>query len=229
MKGEKRQKMASTDGNKGELKRISSSIPLETVKDDLEGLRQRALDLGASMAEIIPAGWVEVDERVRLKCRVPLCGHYGKNAHCPPNGPDVELIRRVVTRFNWAVLFALDVIPVADYTDRAQQKARAGWFRKNLEIAGEVETMAFGRGYYLATAFSQGSCKAALCGEADHCGVLEGKGCAHPLKSRPSMEAVGLDVFGLATRVGWEIYPIYRGVDSKAVPRALSVGIVFVC
>jgi hypothetical protein len=42
------------------------------------------------------------------------------------------------------------------------------------------------------------------------------------------MEAVGIDVYGLVTRVGWEIYPIYRSVNPAEVPRALSVGIVFV-
>jgi hypothetical protein len=43
------------------------------------------------------------------------------------------------------------------------------------------------------------------------------------------MEGSGIDVFGLVTKVGWEIYPIYRSVDPETVPRALSVGIVFVC
>jgi hypothetical protein len=42
------------------------------------------------------------------------------------------------------------------------------------------------------------------------------------------MEAVGLDVYGLAAKVGWEMYPIYDGVDSKQIPCASSVGIVFI-
>jgi hypothetical protein len=46
--------------------------------------------------------------------------------------------------------------------------------------------------------------------------------------ARPSMEGVGIDVFRLVTKVGWDIYPIYQTVDPKAVPRALTVGIVFV-
>jgi hypothetical protein len=43
------------------------------------------------------------------------------------------------------------------------------------------------------------------------------------------MESSGIDVFKPVTKVGWENYPIYRSVDPKAVPRALSVGIIFVC
>jgi hypothetical protein len=42
------------------------------------------------------------------------------------------------------------------------------------------------------------------------------------------MEAVGIDVYGLVTRVGWDIYPINRSVIAKNVTRALSVGIIFI-
>lgn len=229
MKDEVKEKRAEKTGRgAGASRRISAEIPLDVLKKDLESFKRKTLELGASMAEIIPANWVSLDERVRLKCFVPLCGYYDKNAHCPPRAPDVEFMRKALRRYNWAVLYAIDVIPVADFTDRTRYRTRSEWFRKNLEIAGEVETMAFGKGYYLAAAFSQGSCKAALCGEADGCRVLEGKGCANPLKSRPSMESVGIDVFGLVAKVGWDVYPIYRSVEAAAVPRALSVGIVFV-
>lgn len=213
---------------RGTVRRIPSSIDLKILKKDLESFRQAALELGASMAEVIPANWAKVDERVRLKCFVPLCGYYGKNAHCPPHGPDTEFMRKALGRYSWAVLYALDVVPAAEFAERGRQKTRLEWFRKNMQIAGEVETMAFASGYYLAMAFSQGSCKAALCGESDGCRVLEGKTCANPLKSRPSMESVGIDALGLVTRAGWDVYPIYRSVDPASVPRALSIGIVFV-
>jgi hypothetical protein len=42
------------------------------------------------------------------------------------------------------------------------------------------------------------------------------------------MEGLGIDVYGLVTKVGWDIYPIYRTVNPKEVPRALAVGIVFI-
>lgn len=229
MRNQGKVKQADNGGRgRGPSKRISLEIPLKVLKEDLETFRQRALELGAAMAEIIPANWVEVDERVRLKCFVPLCGYYGKNPHCPPHGPDTEFMDKALRRYSWAILYALDVMPAADFTEPARRKMRLEWYRKNLEIAGDVETMAFAKGYYLAAAFSQGSCRAALCSEADGCRVLEGKGCANPLKSRPSMESVGIDVFGLVTKAGWDVYPVYRSVDPAAVPRALSVGIVFV-
>ena len=47
----------------------------------------RARALGAGSAAPLPARAVVVDERVNLKCRVPLCASYGVNLMCPPNTP----------------------------------------------------------------------------------------------------------------------------------------------
>ncbi len=213
---------------KGPSRRFVREVPEENIREDLERLRRKALDLGASMAEIIPADWVEIDERVVLKCRVPMCPYFGKNPHCPPNNPDPDFMRRALGRYRWALLFALDVIPAAEFSDRpVQQKAGVEWTKKNMEITGTLETEAFGNGYHLAMGFCQFNCFVALC-ESKACRVLEGDRCANPLKARPSMESVGIDVFSLVTKAGWEIYPIYRSVDPEAVPRAMSVGIVFV-
>jgi len=75
--------------------------------------------------------------------------------------------------------------------------------------------------------FTGGSCRDNLCNSM-LCQVLDSGRCRFPLKARPSMEAVGIDVYGLATKVGWRIYPIYNGVDPELVPYASSVGIVFI-
>jgi predicted metal-binding protein len=211
----------------GPSKLISLKIPDKTLRADLEYFRQKALEFGASMAEIIPADWVQVDERVRLKCAIPLCPYYSKSIHCPPHTPSIDLMRKALSRYRHAIIFALDVIPAADFADRSKKQQSAKWSKKGLEIVGRLETLALGRGYYLAVGYGQASCKKALCGQ-ETCLVLDGGKCPYPLKARPSMEAVGMDVYGLVTRVGWEIYPIYRSVKTDEVPRALSVGIVFI-
>ena len=212
----------------GPSRLITLEIPDEKLERDLELFRQRAIELGASMAEIIPANWVEIDARVRLKCSIPLCPYYDKSIFCPPHGPSLELMREAVARYSRAILFAIDIIPVDEYADRSKERgAVVKWVRKCFEITGKIETMAFGNGYYLASGFSQFSCVKALCGQ-DRCSILDGGSCPYPLKARPSMEGVGIDVFGLVTKVGWDIYPIYRSVDPREVPRALSVGIVFI-
>ncbi len=213
---------------KGPSRLISLQVPYEVLKQDLENFKKKAFELGASMAEIIPASWAEVDERVRLKCSVPMCPHYGKSAYCPPNAPDIEFMRRALSKYTWAILFALDVLPATNFTDRTEQrKAGVEWTKKDMEITGRLETLAFGNGYHLAMGFCQFSCNAALCNSGD-CQVLQGNKCAHPLKARPSMEGVGIDAYRLVRKAGWEIYPVYRSVDPAAVPRALAVGIVFI-
>ncbi len=214
---------------RGVSRKISLQTPDNILKRDLETLKQEAFKLGASMAEIIPAEWVEIDERVRLKCSVPQCPYYDKNPYCPPRGPSLDLMREAIRRYTWALLFALDVIPPREFADHSiEREAVVKWGKKCFEITSRVETLAFGRGYYLAMGLGQASCLKILCGQ-ERCLVLGGGRCPYPLQSRPSMESSGIDVFRLVTKVGWEIYPIYRSVDPKAVPRALSVGIVFVC
>jgi predicted metal-binding protein len=214
---------------RGASRKISLQTSDNILKCDLETLKQEAFEFGASMAEIIPAEWVEIDERVRLKCSVPLCPYYDKNPYCPPRGPSLDLMREALRRYSWALLFALDVIPPREFADQnIEREAVVKWGEKCLEITSRVETLAFSRGYYLAMGLGQASCLKILCGH-ERCLVLGGGRCPYPLQSRPSMEGSGIDVFGLVTKVGWEIYPIYRSVDPETVPRALSVGIVFVC
>jgi len=207
---------------------IQTQISPEQIQKDLDSFKQRAGQLGASMAQVIPADWVQIDERVRLKCSIPLCPNYGKCHFCPPHTPSLELTRKALSRYGHAIVFALEITPVEHFSVRATQRhIAAEWSRKCFEIVGNLETFAFGSGYYLAMGFAQGSCRRALCGQ-DQCLVLEGRNCPFPLKARPSMEAVGIDVYGLVTRIGWNIYPIYRSVNPAEVPRALSVGILFI-
>ncbi len=214
--------------NSGTTRLISLQVPYETLREDLENFKQKALDFGASFAEIIPAKWVEIDERVRLKCAIPLCPYYGRNIYCPPHGFEPEFMRKALSRYSWAILFALNVVPVGEFADRSlEREAAVKWTKKNIEIAGRVETLAFGSGYYLALGLCQYCCLPILCHQ-ERCLVLDGGKCPYPLKARPSIEGVGIDVFRLVTKAGRDIYPIYRSVDPKLVPRALSVGIVFV-
>lgn len=213
---------------KGTARVIPTQVSEEILKADLEKYRQKALQFGASQAEIIPAQWVEIDERVRLKCMVPPCINYNRTAYCPPYGPEPEFMRKALSRFNWAVLFKHDVVPVEDFADINRyfpdgEKHQ----KKTMEIAAKIETLAFGDGYYFAVGFGAGSCRDTLCNSM-LCQLLDSGRCRFTLKARPSMEGVGIDVFGLVAKVGWQVYPVYRSVDPKLVPCAISVGVVFI-
>jgi predicted metal-binding protein len=83
-------------------------------------------------------------------------------------------------------------------------------------------------GYYLAVGFGAGSCKHTLCSQQESCAALEGKKCRFTLRARPSMEAVGIDVYKMAAEAGWEIYPIGSGAKAEDVPKGTLAGIVVV-
>jgi hypothetical protein len=40
------------------------------------------------------------------------------------------------------------------------------------------------------------------------------------------MEALGIDVFDLISKVGWMMYPLFDGPEN--IPSAISVGLVFI-
>ena len=212
---------------KGKAKVVSTQFIEEALKVNLEKYRQKALELGASQAEVIPAQWVQVDERVRLKCSIPPCPNYGRCGNCPPYTPEPEFMRKAFKRFNWAVLFETDVL-VEDFADIARYYPHGQRHQRQTdEIAGKVETMAFADGYQFAMGFGAGGCRDTFC-NGGLCHMLDSGRCPHILRSRPSMEGIGIDVFALVNRVGWKIFPIYRSVDPNLVPSAISVGIVFI-
>jgi len=69
----------------------------------------RARALGAGSAAPLPARAVVVDERVNLKCRVPLCASYGHNLMCPPNTPTAAETRAALARYSDALVVQLDI------------------------------------------------------------------------------------------------------------------------
>ncbi len=199
------------------------------IKKDLEKYGKLAKDFGAMDSKIIPAGWVKFDERVRMKCRVPRCHLYGSSPNCPPHTPDIDTMKRTMKKFRWAVFVKHDVPNTDDFVDQKKWlKGHEKHQRKIHDIVSAIESIAFNDGYYFSTGFSAGGCKTALC-SGMFCKSLDSGRCRFPLKSRPSMEGVGIDAFDLIARVGWDVYPIaseYADIDS--IKCAVSVGIIFI-
>ena len=211
----------------GTLRPFPVEVTEETLRDDLERYRRKALELGATDALVVPADWVRVDERVRLKCSIPPCPNYNRCGYCPPHAPDIDLMRRAVSRFSWGVLFKED-FPAEDVTTLERYYPRGREHQRLTdEIAARVEVQAFSEGYHLALGLGAGGCRDTLC-NGQHCQMLDSGRCRHILMARPSMEGVGIDVVNLVNRVGWTMYPIYRTMDPSSVPCGVSVGLVFI-
>jgi len=200
----------------------------DRLTEDLELYREKALELGASRAMVVKAESIPVDDRVTLKCRIPRCFGYGACAHCPPHAMKPSELRDLLRHYQWAVFFTKDVPSEVIVRDKATIKERVAAYQSIFRIVNEVESMAFYDGHYLAFGFAAGSCRHTFCGEQKSCQALAGDRCRFSLLSRPSMEAVGIDVYRMVAEAGWEIYPIGSGAKADEVPKGTLAGIIII-
>lgn len=208
--------------------KIVPEVPHDILLKDLERYRQRAIELGADDAKIITTDMILVDERVRAKCIYPKCRHYGTNANCPPHAMEIDMVRKVVSRYQYAI-FVMFKVPSEQVAgpDAVEKRLMRHGQIKNHEIVSRLEAEAFHEGYHLALGFAGGSCKSAFCQDAE-CSALKGAGCRHALRARSAMEAVGMNAFVMAAKVGWDIYPIGRATSPADVPHGTRLGLVLI-
>jgi predicted metal-binding protein len=209
------------------IRKIDLKISEVELNKDLEKYREQTINLGAKDSKIIKTDMIPIDERVALKCRIPICFGYGTSANCPPYTITPSELREVIERYRYAVFFKLEVKPDVIVRNRETILERAGAYKKIFEIVNAIESMAFYDGYYLALGFAAGSCKSTYCYKVE-CSALKGERCRHELRIRPSMEAVGIDAYKLATIVGWDIYPIGSNCNPKDIPKGSLMGIVLI-
>nr|MDO8134039.1 DUF2284 domain-containing protein [Candidatus Njordarchaeum guaymaensis] len=189
---------------------------MSQLKTDLEALCNLAKDLGATDAVSFDAKSVVVDERARLKCSVPICDDYGLNLMCPPNVMSIQTFREILAKYNHAILIQIKA-PIPPEMMRQIRKAEdvaalykstkfLDSYRKTFDpvklklgrIVHKLEARAYAFGYRFATGFIAGSCK--LCKEC--VAISSHEPCRQPFRARPSMEAVGIDVFKTAENAG---------------------------
>jgi predicted metal-binding protein len=210
------------------LDRIKMDMNEDRLRQDLEKYRERALALGATQAKIIPVAEIPVDERVTLKCQIPRCFGYGVCAHCPPHTLKPAQLKELLQQFRWAVFFIKEVPPEVIVRDKATIKERVAAYQEIFNMVSELESLAFYDGHYLAFGLGAGSCKSTFCGQEETCLALEGKRCRFSLRARPSMEAVGIDVYRMVAQAGWDIYPIGSNAKPEDMPKGTLAGIVIV-
>lgn len=195
---------------------------------DLQRYREKALELGADRACLIPVSQIPVKDAVVLKCQVPRCFGYGVCANCPPHTLKPAELREQLKNFTWAVFFTKEVPAEVIVRDKATIKERIAAYQEIYKIVSGLESMAFYDGNYLAFGLGAGSCRHTFCGREESCLALEGKKCRFALLARPSMEAVGIDVFQMVAQAGWDIYPIGSGAKAAEAPKGVLAGLVVI-
>lgn len=194
------------------------------VINDLDSLETYALERGAFRAKVFPAKDVVVDPRVRAKCEIPLCPHYGHCLTCPPNVMSVDDFQNVLERFETAIMIQTRSSITGNFGEADKKevlKYIASLHIKKYSVDGgnevvtalndmklaeinlhklvnDVESEAMKLGYHYATGLIGGRCL--LCEECVEPGSAEK--CRAPYEARPSMEAVGVDVVRTAKNAG---------------------------
>jgi len=211
------------------IRKIRDSITNEELLADLETYRHLAItQLGASDAKIIPADLVVIDERVRIKCSYPKCMFYGTNAHCPPHAMDLDDVRKAVGKYRYGIFIRLEV-PAEEFAGPAvaRNSTKQGLFKTH-DIVTRIESAAFYDGYHLALGFGCGPCKSVFCPTQACSALVVGNACRHPSRARGAMECAGMDVFTMAAKAGWDVYPIGGSARPSDIPCAASYGLVLV-
>lgn len=199
----------------------------EKLESYLKFLCQRAKELGASEAVAIPASDIVVDERVALKCLVPLCSFYGTNLMCPPNVMPISQFKEVLKHYHAAILIQTapygtpeemtDPVELTEtwemFTSAGAKQEQASTpttdylhaLRDSLDnqykLMSEIESLCIREGYHFAAGLAGAGCL--LC---DECvGTKSGLPCRYPFKARPSMDALGIDVTATAEKAGIKV------------------------
>ncbi len=175
----------------------------EKTDKDLERLVAFVRENGADEAAIISAVDISVDERVRLKCQVPLCDTYGRNYTCPPHVPSPAEFKKALKNYKRGILVRV----IDDLAEAEGDPFRSAGLLH--EIINRGEKKAFSMGYRFAAGFIGGCCR--LC---EICGAVTGEACRFPFKARPSMESMGIDVIKTAEKAGMSVaFPVREKVS----------------
>jgi len=199
------------------------------LEADAETLCEIAVKSGASYAKSIKTKKVVVDERVLLKCRYPQCRWYGQCLMCPPFTPSPQEFSRYLQKYRYAIIVQFEFLYPEELMTNIKNddttlpelfyemghsleiSIDSGW--KDLQkIVAVIEKEAFKQGYYFATGFVATSCR--LCEKCN-----PNMPCKHPFEARPSMEAVGIDVYATTKNAGLE-------ADFKPRDKIILTGLV---
>ena len=191
------------------------------LEEDLNRYIRLAKELSVNDAVVVDRAGLRMDSRVILKCRIPLCRYYDTCSKCPPHTGAFQENQEAIRKYKKGILLRWE-FPRDAMLDPASN------IRKSVfEYISIIESAAFYDGYYLACGFATGSCRH-LCDKKE-CRLLKRPelGCRFPLLARPSMEAMGFDVYGMAAGAGWKIFPAGKGCPEQI--QALNrIGLVLI-
>ena len=192
---------------------MATGISQGNIDSFIASLCQKAEVLGASQAVGLSVDDIVLDERTRLKCLVPVCPDYG-NLMCPPNLPPISKFKEILSCYHSAILIrvAIPLSDVSEYMGGPEEEPPGAPTAEDMTtirdaqmklhgVVNRIEALCFAAGYRFAAGLLGGTC--CLCRKC--VGVSSGLPCRYPLKSRPAMEAMGIDVVATVQRAGLQL------------------------
>jgi len=123
----------------------------KVLNDIISLLKER----GASAVVLTNTADIVVDERVRLKCRVPVCDTYNKNLMCPPYVPSVTEFREALKNYKQAILIQVSALLHETHANAPTEEIFIP-ARKLHELVNLGEREAFTAGFRFAAGFIGG-------------------------------------------------------------------------
>ncbi|MBU0991009.1 MAG: DUF2284 domain-containing protein [Proteobacteria bacterium] len=189
-----------------------------------EELVQYAISLGATDARMISAKDISIENHLAAICKESACENYGLAMSCPPHVSGPSGFRNLLTQFEHALVFKMDVL-----SEHLFSHQRLDIFRLLHEIASGVQRKAVLMGFSNAKGFAGGSCKMIFCLDQKDCNVVaHGGPCRNPLQARPSMSGFGVNVSKLMETAGWVMNRASSGGGSDNEAMAPVSGLVLI-
>jgi len=186
------------------VRKIPPKVDPAQLEADLKELAIRARQEGAGEVAVI--GSAEVMFSREIPSRVEADSGY-RSFHWPLRHPR-DSFPEAVKAYRRGLFFTLPgAEEMPDYRGGPiSSPAHREAYWKIYRIVGDVEAAAFYLGYHLALGLASGNCRAVFCENEKLCAALvKPENCRQPLRSRASLEAMGIEAQAMAGKQGWKL------------------------
>jgi len=172
-------------------------MTLEVREHYIAQLMRHPADYGLTEAKFVHAPHIITAHSSRLRCQY-LCHSEGKSKSCPPHSPTHEDTIKILEEYRFGLMLRREIAPGAE-GDPAEW---AAFHASLLQAEGE----SFRRGYSKAFALGVGNCIYQHLSDAT-------RPCDFPGKSRPTLEAIGVNLTETLDILGWDAYLVRKPAD----------------
>jgi predicted metal-binding protein len=157
--------------------------------EDITSLIDKAKELGAFNAGVMPVEKIPFDAELRKACEANYCGHFGKNWTCPPLVGDIDELIAKARQYKTALVYQT----VSALEDSFDYEGMVAAKQRHVEITDKITEYIRQHHQAPMLQLSVGGCP--VC---EVCAGRDRQPCRHPEMALASLEAYGVYVSKLA-------------------------------